>query len=137
MSPARLVAMMSPCLTLLAEHCAPWLRGHPAPPNEEQYRARVRARAGTGSPGTRAEPERGAGKQLGPVRLYFGCRHQAQDFIYRSELEAWRQQGTLQALSTAFSRDGPQKDYVQVLLTLPCDQPTSTCRSCGVAGTRA
>ena len=64
----------------------------------------------------------GAGKQLGPVKLYFGCRHQAQDFIYRSELEAFRREGTLRALSTAFSRDGAQKDYVQVLLSLSCDR---------------
>ena len=56
-----------------------------------------------------------AGQQLGPVMLYFGCRHKAQDFIYQRELEAWQQEGTLQLLSTAFSRDGPQKDYVQVV----------------------
>lgn len=56
----------------------------------------------------------GAGQQLGPVMLYFGCRHKAHDFIYRSELEAFQQDRTLQQLSTAFSRDGAQKDYVQV-----------------------
>ena len=56
----------------------------------------------------------GAGQQRGPVMLYFGCRHTAHDFIYRSELEAFQQEGTLQQLSTAFSRDGAQKDYVQV-----------------------
>jgi len=48
-----------------------------------------------------------------PMRLYFGCRHEAQDWLYREEMEAAVADGTLDALRTAFSRDGPSKVYVQ------------------------
>merc|ERR1712216_764426 len=49
----------------------------------------------------------------GAMRLYFGCRHEAQDWLYHDEMEAAFADGTLDALRTAFSRDGPSKVYVQ------------------------
>jgi len=49
--------------------------------------------------------------------LYFGCKREDQDYIYRDELEAYQQDGTLQELHLAFSRQNPnQKEYVQHLL---------------------
>ncbi|RUP08316.1 cytochrome P450 [Jimgerdemannia flammicorona] len=46
--------------------------------------------------------------------LFFGCRHIDQDFIYRDELEAFVEDGTLTALHTAFSRNSDKpKRYTQ------------------------
>ena len=48
-----------------------------------------------------------------PAWLFFGDQHQACDYLYRDELEAWQAQGTLTNLSLAFSRDQAKKVYVQ------------------------
>ena len=53
---------------------------------------------------------------FGPMLLYFGCRREAQDWIYESEMKAYEKDGTLSRLRTAFSRDGDPvqgKCYVQ------------------------
>ena len=55
-----------------------------------------------------------AGQKLGPAILFFGCRHRLQDYIYKDELATFRESGALDTLFVAFSRDGAQKDYVQV-----------------------
>jgi len=47
------------------------------------------------------------------THLFFGCRHRATDYIYRDELEAAVQAGSLSNLHCAFSRDTEQKVYVQ------------------------
>ena len=57
------------------------------------------------------------GKPLGNTILFFGCRHEAEDYIYEEELKDFHQQGVLSELSVAFSRDQPQKIYVQNKLT--------------------
>ncbi|XP_042194480.1 P450 (cytochrome) oxidoreductase b [Callorhinchus milii] len=56
------------------------------------------------------------GKQLGETVLYCGCRFQAEDFLYQEQLEQWQQEGVLTQLNVAFSRDQPNKVYVQHLL---------------------
>jgi NADPH-dependent sulfite reductase flavoprotein alpha-component len=45
--------------------------------------------------------------------LFFGEQHRATDFYYRDEIDAFRQDGTLARLDTAFSRDQRGKIYVQ------------------------
>lgn len=45
--------------------------------------------------------------------LFFGEKRQAQDFLYREELESLQAEGVLHKLVTAFSRDGAEKYYVQ------------------------
>ncbi len=45
--------------------------------------------------------------------LFFGERHMATDFYYRDELTAMQKDGHLTELSLAFSRDQPEKRYVQ------------------------
>eukprot|EP00192_Tetraselmis_astigmatica_P002117 CAMPEP_0117660210 /NCGR_PEP_ID=MMETSP0804-20121206/6847_1 /TAXON_ID=1074897 /ORGANISM="Tetraselmis astigmatica, Strain CCMP880" /LENGTH=1063 /DNA_ID=CAMNT_0005466925 /DNA_START=281 /DNA_END=3472 /DNA_ORIENTATION=- len=69
-------------------------------------------------PGTGLAPFRGFLQQLAarpreaPAALFFGCRGEA-DFLYQSELRAAAMDGTLELLSVAFSRAGPEKVYVQ------------------------
>lgn len=59
-----------------------------------------------------------AATRFAPAWLFFGCRSPEEDFLYRSELQAWAADGTITALVTAFSRppgaqpDAP-KTYVQ------------------------
>jgi sulfite reductase (NADPH) flavoprotein alpha-component len=52
-------------------------------------------------------------KAKGRAWLFFGHQHEATDFYYRDEFEAFQADGTLTRLSTAWSRDGKQKVYVQ------------------------
>jgi sulfite reductase (NADPH) flavoprotein alpha-component len=70
-------------------------------------------------PGTGVAPfrsflwQRKAAKAKGKAWLFFGHQHEATDFFYRDEFEAFLADGTLTRLSTAWSRDGKEKVYVQ------------------------
>lgn len=48
--------------------------------------------------------------------LFFGDQRRATDFLYQSQLEEWFRTGHLSMLSLAFSRDQPEKLYVQHLM---------------------
>lgn len=70
-------------------------------------------------PGTGIAPFRGFLQHrqhsgaTGPNWLFFGEQHQHCDFYYREELEGWLASGLLHRLDTAFSRDQPEKIYIQ------------------------
>jgi sulfite reductase (NADPH) flavoprotein alpha-component len=70
-------------------------------------------------PGTGIAPfrsflwHRKATKAKGRAWLFFGHQHEATDFFYREEFDAFLSDGTLTRLSTAWSRDGAEKVYVQ------------------------
>ncbi|MFN3287215.1 MAG: NADPH-dependent assimilatory sulfite reductase flavoprotein subunit, partial [Sphingomonadaceae bacterium] len=70
-------------------------------------------------PGTGVAPfraflqEREATGATGANWLVFGHRRFTHDFLYQVEWQEWRAQGLLSRVTLAFSRDGPDKRYVQ------------------------
>jgi sulfite reductase (NADPH) flavoprotein alpha-component len=70
-------------------------------------------------PGTGIAPfraflqERVATNATGRNWLFFGHQRMATDFFYRDELQAMQEQGHLDRLTLAWSRDGREKIYVQ------------------------
>lgn len=48
--------------------------------------------------------------------LFFGDQHAASDYLYEEEISAWVDDGTLDRISLAWSRDGSEKVYVQHLI---------------------
>lgn len=68
----------------------------------------------------------GAGAALGESWLFFGCRRRSEDYIYGDEFERFAADGAgegegaggavLSKLVSAFSREGPEKVYVQHLM---------------------
>jgi len=70
-------------------------------------------------PGTGVAPfraflqERRARGATGRNWLFFGDRHRGQDFLYEEDFAAMRASGLLTRLDLAFSRDQPEKVYVQ------------------------
>jgi sulfite reductase (NADPH) flavoprotein alpha-component len=57
--------------------------------------------------------EREATQARGKNWLFFGDRHFRTDFLYQTEIQNWLQMGVLTKINVAFSRDHPEKVYVQ------------------------
>lgn len=57
--------------------------------------------------------EKAQGKDIGAVLLYMGSRHQREEYCYGEEWEAYQDAGVITLLGRAFSRDQPQKIYIQ------------------------
>jgi sulfite reductase (NADPH) flavoprotein alpha-component len=57
--------------------------------------------------------DRKASHAEGDIWLIFGERNSQSDFLYREELMAYKKEGLLTRLDTAFSRDQEEKIYVQ------------------------
>lgn len=53
------------------------------------------------------------GMPIGAVLLYMGSRHQREEYLYGEEWEAYQDAGIITLLGRAFSRDQPQKIYIQ------------------------
>lgn len=49
----------------------------------------------------------------GKTWLFYGDQHFATDFLYQIEWQRWLKEGVLTRMDVAFSRDGPEKVYVQ------------------------
>jgi sulfite reductase (NADPH) flavoprotein alpha-component len=70
-------------------------------------------------PGTGIAPfrsfiaERDAAGASGKNWLFFGEQHFISDFLYQEEIQSWFETGVLTKVNTAFSRDQPEKIYVQ------------------------
>jgi len=54
--------------------------------------------------------------------LLFGERHRACDFYHRDRIESWVRAGCIERLNLAFSRDQPERVYVQHLLARQADR---------------
>ncbi|PYH93046.1 hypothetical protein BO71DRAFT_400045 [Aspergillus ellipticus CBS 707.79] len=57
--------------------------------------------------------EKAQGKEIGAVLLYMGSRHQLEEYCYGEEWEAYQAAGVITVLGRAFSRDQPEKIYIQ------------------------
>ncbi|VEF16952.1 sulfite reductase (NADPH) flavoprotein alpha-component [Stutzerimonas stutzeri] len=77
---------------------------------------------GTGIAGLRAHLLERATHQGSRNWLLFGERNAAHDFLFNEELALWRESGHLQRLDLAFSRDQPEKRYVQHALRDAADE---------------
>ena len=109
------------CSTFLADRVA--VGATPTPvfvspshfgPPEDPTRDAVMVGPGTGIAPFRAFlQERDAGRAPGRNWVFFGDQRREGDFIYREDFEGWLRSGVLGRLDTAFSRDQPQKIYVQ------------------------
>jgi sulfite reductase (NADPH) flavoprotein alpha-component len=53
------------------------------------------------------------GHEIGDIYLFLGSRHQRQEYLYGELFEAYRNAGILTYIGAAFSRDQPQKIYIQ------------------------
>jgi len=77
---------------------------------------------GTGLAGLRAHLRALAAAGRNDNWLVFGERQAAHDFLCREEIEAWQSSGVLQRLDMVFSRDQPERLYVQHRLLQSADQ---------------
>ncbi|KAF1349583.1 hypothetical protein BDV97DRAFT_351955 [Delphinella strobiligena] len=57
--------------------------------------------------------QRQQGHEIGDVLLYMGSRTQREEYLYGEEWEAYQAAGVITLMGCAFSRDQPQKIYIQ------------------------
>lgn len=109
------------CSTFLAnradgnQHVPVWLQKNPKFGLPEDNEAPIiMVGPGTGIAPFRAFlQDRRARGVSGRNWLFFGDRRREQDFLYEDELKNFDKNGVLDRMSTAFSRDGDEKTYVQ------------------------
>lgn len=53
------------------------------------------------------------GMEIGDIYLYLGSRHKKEEYLYGELWEAYKDAGVLTHIGAAFSRDQPQKIYIQ------------------------
>ncbi|KUI53031.1 Sulfite reductase [NADPH] flavoprotein component [Cytospora mali] len=66
--------------------------------------------------------QKAQGKEIGAILLYLGARHQREEYLYGEEWEAYVDAGVITLLGAAFSRDQPQKIYIQDRMRQSMDQ---------------
>ncbi|KAF4125654.1 sulfite reductase (NADPH) flavoprotein alpha-component [Geosmithia morbida] len=57
--------------------------------------------------------QKAQGKEIGSILLYLGSRHKREEYLYGEEWEAYLDAGVVTLIGSAFSRDQPQKIYIQ------------------------
>lgn len=57
--------------------------------------------------------QREQGHDVGNVYLFLGSRHQREEYLYGEQFEAFKAAGILTHIGAAFSRDQPEKIYIQ------------------------
>lgn len=53
------------------------------------------------------------GQKIGKIFLFLGSRHRVEEYLYGELWEAWRDAGVITHIGAAFSRDQPEKIYIQ------------------------
>lgn len=53
------------------------------------------------------------GMEIGEIYLYLGSRHKKEEYLYGELWEAYKEAGIITHIGAAFSRDQPQKIYIQ------------------------
>jgi len=110
------------CSTYLAERVPPGTGGVPVfvsnshfgLPDDGGAKDLIMVGPGTGIAPFRAfVQDRIASGAAGRNWVFFGDQHRATDFLYEEEWTNWLAQGRITRFDTAFSRDQPQKIYVQ------------------------
>jgi cytochrome P450/NADPH-cytochrome P450 reductase len=69
-------------------------------------------------------------RKLGPAVLFFGCRHEEKDYIYKDELREWEKKGIVE-VKTAFSKMNDKPVYVQDVIWDNREQVRNMFRSGG------
>ncbi|KAI5970595.1 MET10 [Candida margitis] len=64
------------------------------------------------------------GHEIGEIYLYMGSRHKKEEYLYGELWEAYRDAGLLTHIGAAFSRDQPQKIYIQDKIRESIDELT-------------
>ncbi|CAK7270306.1 sulfite reductase [NADPH] flavoprotein component [Sporothrix epigloea] len=57
--------------------------------------------------------QKARGDKIGDILLFMGSRHQREEYLYGEEWEAYVDAGVVTLLGAAFSRDQPEKIYIQ------------------------
>src|SRR5947209_5053466 len=57
--------------------------------------------------------QKSQGVDIGSILVYMGSRHQREEYLYGEEWEAYQAAGIVTLLGRAFSRDQPEKIYIQ------------------------
>lgn len=90
------------------------LRDHPRfHLGENAVRPLILIGNGTGLAGLRVLLKAREAARAGPNWLLYGERNAAADFYYREEIERWEAEGVLERVDIVFSRDRPERPYVQ------------------------
>lgn len=57
--------------------------------------------------------QRSQGLPIGEIYLFLGSRHKVEEYLYGELWEAWKDAGIITHIGAAFSRDQPEKIYIQ------------------------
>ncbi|MBJ9985701.1 flavodoxin domain-containing protein [Acinetobacter sp. S40] len=112
---------LSATLTL-GESISAQIRSNPSFHLDQQQRPVVLIGNGTGIAGLMSHLRQREQWQYSQNWLIFGERQQQYDHLYSEQLQQWQMQGFLTDIDYAFSRDQPQKIYVQDRLMQKADQ---------------
>lgn len=108
--------------TMISDEVALRIRSNPGFHGPAHSTPMILIGNGTGLAGLRAHLRERAAMPGSRNWLLFGERHQAHDHHFSDELQHWLATGHLQRLDLAFSRDQPEKRYVQHRLRDAADE---------------
>eukprot|EP00929_Paragymnodinium_shiwhaense_P006963 TRINITY_DN110918_c0_g1_i1.p1 TRINITY_DN110918_c0_g1~~TRINITY_DN110918_c0_g1_i1.p1 ORF type:complete len:1844 (-),score=584.39 TRINITY_DN110918_c0_g1_i1:160-5043(-) len=63
-----------------------------------------------------------AGKKVGPMVVFYGCRHEKEEFFYKEEWAMYKKEGVLTELVNAFSHDKPHYPPKMIFVNQKMDE---------------